>query len=60
MQAPALIIVGRNDPRGNYDDTVASAQRLPNAKILTYEKCGHWPHVEYPERFANDVAAFLI
>jgi pimeloyl-ACP methyl ester carboxylesterase len=27
--------------------------------VLTYEKCGHWPHVEHPQRFAEDAASFL-
>jgi pimeloyl-ACP methyl ester carboxylesterase len=59
VRAPTLAIVGREDPRGNYADTIANARRMPNATVLSYEKCGHWPHVEHPQRFAEDVASFL-
>ena len=59
VKAPVLAIIGRNDPRGSYEHTVSGAKRLPNVQILTYDNCGHWPHVEYPERFARDVVTFL-
>jgi pimeloyl-ACP methyl ester carboxylesterase len=59
VKIPALVIIGREDIRGDYDASVAAAKRLPQGKILTYEKCGHWPHMEHPERFNADLAAFL-
>jgi pimeloyl-ACP methyl ester carboxylesterase len=59
VQVPVLVVLGREDPRGDLEKAMAGARRIPNAEILTYEKCGHWPQVEYPQRFCDDVASFL-
>jgi 2-hydroxy-6-oxonona-2,4-dienedioate hydrolase len=59
IAVPSLIIIGREDPRGDYDQTVAAARRLPLGEIVTYDGCGHWPQLEHAAQFNSDVAAFL-
>jgi 2-hydroxy-6-oxonona-2,4-dienedioate hydrolase len=59
VQVPVLVMLGRQDPRGDYAKAMAGAQRFPMAEVLTYEQCGHWPQVEHPQRFCGDVASFL-
>ena len=59
VAVPTLVILGREDPRGDYAEAVAAAKRLPQGRIVTYEGCGHWPHIEHPNKFSSDVAAFL-
>jgi pimeloyl-ACP methyl ester carboxylesterase len=34
-------------------------QRLENAAVTVYSDCGHSPHLEVPERFAEDLRLFL-
>lgn len=57
---PTLVIWGREDNRGNYDDAVAATERIPNARFETFEKCRHLPCVEHPALFNERVAEFLI
>jgi len=32
---------------------------MPKARLITFEKCGHKPMYEHPERFNREVRAFL-
>lgn len=59
LKTPMLVILGREDPRGDYAATLEAAQRLPFAEIITYDGCGHWPQLEHPDRFNQDVMRFL-
>lgn len=59
IAAPTLVLFGRQDPRGDFAQVMATAKRLPNAKVIVYERCGHWPHLELPEKFNADVLEFL-
>jgi 2-hydroxy-6-oxonona-2,4-dienedioate hydrolase len=59
VKVPTLVLMGREDPRGDYAKAQAGARLIPKSEIVTYEQCGHWPQVEHPERFCRDVSAFL-
>lgn len=59
LRALSLVVLGREDPRGDYEAALAAAQRLPRVRILTYDRCGHWPHMEHPDRFNRDLLKFL-
>lgn len=56
---PTAVICGREDIRGPYADVEKDAARIPGVRLLPYDGCGHWPHMEHPERFNRDVAEFL-
>jgi pimeloyl-ACP methyl ester carboxylesterase len=59
FKLPTLVIWGREDPRGIYERAVAAVKRLPNAKLVTVEKCGHLPYIEHPSLFNQTVLEFL-
>lgn len=54
-----LVIWGREDPGAVYASGVAAVKRMPRARLVTFEKCGHKPMYEYPEQFNREVRAFL-
>jgi 4,5:9,10-diseco-3-hydroxy-5,9,17-trioxoandrosta-1(10),2-diene-4-oate hydrolase len=58
LKTPVLFIWGRND-RVQPVDALASFDRIPNQRAVLFDRCGHWPHWEYPEPFNEAVAAFL-
>jgi pimeloyl-ACP methyl ester carboxylesterase len=57
VEAPTLIIHGRHGP---YEAETASylEEALPTAASLVFERSGHAPHLEEPERFNRVVAEF--
>jgi len=54
-----LVLWGREDPGAVYASAVAGVKRMPKARLVTFEKCGHKPMYEHPERFNAEVRAFL-
>jgi pimeloyl-ACP methyl ester carboxylesterase len=60
IRVPTLVVWGRDDPVNGYDETgVPTANGIPNAKFVVYEKTGHAVPVEQVDRFAEDVLEFL-
>jgi len=59
IDVPVLAVLGRNDPRGRYEQAVADFARLPMARIETMERCGHYPQLEHPEEFNAMIRDFL-
>lgn len=59
IRVPTLVILGRQDPRGNFDQACESSMRLSDGTLIAYDRCGHWPHIEHPAVFNRDVTDFL-
>ncbi len=59
LRARTLILTGREDIRANWALHVAGRRRMPNARLLTFEQCGHLPYMEHPEAFNTAVDGFL-
>ena len=59
IAVPTLVLTGREDIRCKFDEIAPLVATLSNFRLLPYEKCGHWPHMEHPEAFNRDVTAFL-
>jgi pimeloyl-ACP methyl ester carboxylesterase len=57
--APALVIWGQQDIRGDLDEAQRHAARLPTAKMLVWDECGHLPYLEKPGQFNAAVDAFI-
>jgi len=56
---PALVIFGRNDPFISWRYAERQRETFADADIHVWDDCGHFPHVQHPERTAETVAAFL-
>ena len=56
---PALVVAGREDGFFGPAEQAEQARALPRGRLVVYDRVGHSPHWEQPERFAADVAGFL-
>jgi proline iminopeptidase len=59
LTMPVLVIAGLQDHQGGREPHRELVRRLPNARLLEYERSGHFMYVDEPERFTRDVTAFL-
>jgi pimeloyl-ACP methyl ester carboxylesterase len=59
INVPTLLIWGDRDgfvPRAEQDVLQAS---IPGSRLVVYERTGHSPHWEEPERYAAQIASFI-
>jgi pimeloyl-ACP methyl ester carboxylesterase len=59
LKVDTLVVWGREDPGAVYASAVAAVKRMPQARLVTFEKCGHKPMYEYPQEFNDQIRAFL-
>lgn len=59
LDVETLVLWGREDPGAIYATAVAAMPRLPNARLVTFEKCGHKPMFEHPVSYNDVVRRFL-
>ena len=59
LDVDTLVVWGREDPGAVYASAVTGVKRMPRARLVTFEKCGHKPMYEHPEQFNREVRAFL-
>lgn len=59
IQAPALIIHGREDVIVPVDVAYRYSALLPHSELHVFGECGHWTQIEKRERFVEVVLAFL-
>jgi pimeloyl-ACP methyl ester carboxylesterase len=59
LDAETLLVHGASDPLLPASWSERAAESLPNGEARVYERTGHWPPRERPERFNADVVAFL-
>ncbi len=59
IKARTLILTGREDIRAKCELHVEGRKRIPDARLLILEKCGHLPYLEHPRAFNAAVEAFL-
>lgn len=60
IRIPALILWGEQDAFCSFDDQQRLLRQLKNATLVVYNGAGHALHWEEPERFASDVASFVM
>lgn len=56
---PTLILWGARDPFIPVAHAVEASRRIPNSRIEIFERSGHFPMVEEPQRFARAVTDFI-
>ncbi len=59
FEKPTLFIRGKLSNYITEQDYTLIKQIFPNAKIVTFEKAGHWVHAEAPQLFFETVKEFL-
>jgi pimeloyl-ACP methyl ester carboxylesterase len=59
IKLPALVIWGDNDKIMPPAFAPLWRDRLPDARVVTIEKCGHLPHVEHAARVADIIRDFV-
>lgn len=59
LHQPALVIVGRDDIRAGWRQHEQGAARMPRARCVVFDECGHLPQMEHAGRFNAAVLDFL-
>ncbi len=59
IEAPSLILWGRQDTILEIEFASKFLETLPNASLKWIENCGHVPHLEQPSATAEAISAFL-
>ena len=60
LTMPVLVIAGRHDGAAQSAGLRELARRLPNARFIEFERSGHFVYLDEPDRFAREVAAFVL
>jgi 2-hydroxymuconate-semialdehyde hydrolase len=59
IEAPALIIHGREDRILPYSNSVRLFELIPNSQLHLFGKCGHWTQIEHAARFSKLLTDFF-
>jgi pimeloyl-ACP methyl ester carboxylesterase len=59
MTMPTLIVAGDEDTRTSIDAHRRGGARMPDARLLTFARCGHLPFLECASAFNEAVDTFL-
>src|SRR3546814_307522 len=59
IEAPALIIHGREDVIVPVDVAYRFSALLPHSELHVFGECGHWTQIEKRDRFVDVVIPFL-
>ncbi|MSR14589.1 MAG: alpha/beta fold hydrolase [Gammaproteobacteria bacterium] len=59
LQAPTLLIHGREDRVLPLSSTLRLFELIPNAELHVFGRCGHWTQIEHAARFNQLVSDFM-
>jgi len=59
IEVDTLILWGRNDKGASYESAVTAVKRLPHARLVGIEACGHLPMLEQPAVVNETMIDFL-
>jgi pimeloyl-ACP methyl ester carboxylesterase len=59
ITAPTLVVWGQQDRLLPVAHAHVAAAKIPGARLEIFDRCGHMPQLEYPERFNKLVLDFL-
>jgi 4,5:9,10-diseco-3-hydroxy-5,9,17-trioxoandrosta-1(10),2-diene-4-oate hydrolase len=59
LHLPTLIMWGRQDKRGIYERALEAVTRLPDGRLVAFDRCGHHPHLEHPKEFNELMRQFV-
>lgn len=53
LEVPTLVLAGRHDVFTSYPQAHRIGDRVPGSTVVIFERSGHFPWIEEPERFAT-------
>ena len=56
---PTLLLWGEDDPIIPSAHAGQAAERMPGSRLVTFPGAGHMPHLDEPERFAEELVDFV-
>ncbi len=59
IKSPVLLVWGRQDVVTPPEAAEQFANSLPDSRMVWFDKCGHAPMMEWPEKFAQAMAEFI-
>jgi len=59
IQAPTLVMIGRDDRVTPMDGALAAMRLIPKCELHVFYDCGHWVMIERKDEFEGTVLAFL-
>lgn len=57
--APTQIFWGRFNPMGDVSEAEGIHAGIAGSRLVVFEQCGHFPQLEYPERFNAEAVAHI-
>ncbi len=58
IKVPVLLLWGRNDKIVPIHHVENAVHEFANVQLHTFDRCGHWPHMEFHEEFNSLVLSF--
>jgi pimeloyl-ACP methyl ester carboxylesterase len=59
LTQPTLVVWGRDDRIVGFGGSRRLLAGVPHARLVPFDRCGHLPMLEHPERFNTTLAEFL-
>ena len=59
IKSPTLAVWGRQDAFAPFAHSKILLKEMPDCRLEAIERCGHTPHIEWPDIYANAVNTFL-
>jgi pimeloyl-ACP methyl ester carboxylesterase len=59
ISTPTLLIYGDKDRSHNQTDFTSLRTHAPRAEIIQFQGCGHFPDLERPPEYAQQIASFI-
>jgi 2-hydroxy-6-oxonona-2,4-dienedioate hydrolase len=59
ITAPTAIYWGRHNPMGDVSEAEGIHAAIPGSRLNIFEGCGHFPQIEFPDRFNQLAVEFL-
>jgi proline iminopeptidase len=59
LRVPVLVMAGRYDPFVDLSQTRELAEAIPGARFQLFHNSAHWPFIEEPELFADEIWTWM-
>jgi pimeloyl-ACP methyl ester carboxylesterase len=60
IRVETLVVWGRQDRGGVLASAEAAVRRMPRARLIAFDRCGHMPMAEHPAEYTAAVRDFLL